>query len=133
VHSRIAPALALIVLVAGCQASVPAMAKVTGRVSHLDKPLKSGTITFVHAATGRTATATIGSDGRYELMAEVGRNQIAIDCRGPEIDDPNPKAPKGTKMPGPLLIPYRYTNAPTSELTFDVKPGENTDDIALGR
>lgn len=130
---RIARAIPLVVFVCACGSPVAEKGKVSGVVSYQGSPLKSGTITFVHATTGRAATASIGADGRYELMADVGVNQIAVDCRGPEIDDPNPKAPKGSKLPGPLLIPYRYGNPPTSELTFDVKVGENANDIHLKR
>lgn len=109
------------------------MGKVSGRITYQGSPLKSGTVIFLHATTGRAATSPISGDGRYELLAEAGVNQIAIDSRGPEIDDPNPKAPKGSKLPGQLLIPYRYSNPPTSELTLDVKAGENSNDIVLKR
>lgn len=130
---RMARAFPLVLLLCACSAAVPEKGKVSGRVTYQGTPLKGGTILFVHTATGRTDEAKIGADGRYELMADVGLHQIAVDYRGPETDDPNPKAPKGTRVPGPLLIPYRYTNPPTSELTFDVKPGENTNDITLRR
>ena len=78
--------------------SVPAAARFQRRRRYparspiLAIPLKGGTILFVHSATGRSANASIGPDGRFELMAEVGMNQIAVDYRGPEIDDPNPGA-----------------------------------------
>ena len=131
--ARMIRAIPLVLFLCACSGSVPEKAKVSGQITCAGSPLKNGTVLFVHAASGRTATAEIGADGHFELMAEVGMNQIAVDCRGPDIADPNPNAPKGSKLPGPVLIPYRYANPPTSELTFDVKRGENTDDISLRR
>jgi hypothetical protein len=96
--SRICGAFPLVFLLCACSANAPEKAKVSGRVTYSGSPLKGGTIVFVHSASGHTATANISTEGHFELMADVGMNQIAVDYRGPEIDDPNPKAPKGASF-----------------------------------
>lgn len=94
------------------------------------KPLASGTISTIPAA-GRGAKGVI-ENGEFELGtlgnndgASPGVHQVEVVAR----EKTSGGAESGM---GKLLIPQRYTNANTSELTIDVKAGEvNTPTLKL--
>ncbi|MEJ7638902.1 MAG: hypothetical protein WKF75_13260 [Singulisphaera sp.] len=106
-------------LVTGCGEGKPSAtsstreATVQGTVTVLGKPATKGQVTFdprnINRPQAVIRTAEIGKDGAYRVTTLVGPNTISINV-------PRPPRP----MPG--MSP---------ELGLDVKPGENTRDIAL--
>lgn len=118
----------LLVVCLGCgpSASEVPLGEVSGKVSHKNQPLNTGTITFVHEL-GRPYAADI-ANGAYKLKAGVGKCKVTIVSResGPPIKDK-----PGMTTPGKSLIPEKYENPDRSGLTFDVKAGENKKDFDL--
>lgn len=89
------------------------LAKVEGKVTLKGKPLAKAEIRFNPANVNRksapTATATIGGDGRYEVMTLVGENTVTLG--------------------GPAL--RKKTQVLYTTKTLDVKEGQNTFDLPL--
>ncbi len=100
------------------------MAPVKGKVTLNGQPIKSGNIMTLPSNGGRGAAAPIGPDGSFELKtgtdmgALIGTHKVAV------------VAYEGTGKSGPeagvgkLLVPDRYINPETSDLSIDVKAGE---------
>jgi hypothetical protein len=114
---------------AGCgQAS--SVGKVHGTVTLDGQPLKSGSIVTLPSA-GRGARGLI-KDGKFELGTEgdndgavIGVHKVAVIAREPS-QGTGPEA-----APGKLLVPEKYTSPTTSELSIDVKAGDNTPTLEL--
>jgi hypothetical protein len=104
----------------GCSSSVPqaesslAEAVVSGRVTLAGKPVTTGQVIFdpanVNRRTVTARTATIQSDGTYEVKTLIGANRVTV------------------------AIPERATKGgfPYAQKIFEVKKGSNTLDIPLG-
>jgi hypothetical protein len=134
---RMVMILAVVVLAAGCRrhgVNLPS-APVVGQVTYLGKPLGFGRITFVHSS-GHAAGAELAPDGTYKLTAYQGANKISIVCLDCDALGSNKRPMPGIEINGvpanKSMIPERYANYGTSDLTFEVKPGEdNNADFAL--
>jgi hypothetical protein len=108
----------------GCGNANPKVVPVKGVVKLGGKPLAGGVISTIPTG-GRGAKATIQPDGTFELGtydvhdgAVPGTHHVFVIAREPSTGS-GPEAP-----PGKLLIPAKYTDPLTSELTIEVKPGE---------
>ena len=117
---------------------------VKGKVYLQDKPVSGGAIAFVPPNDNKVATATIQSDGSYEIpKVSTGLAKISVTPAlevkvpaGKKMDltkfggDNKPKVvdePTGKGTP----IPAKYGDAKNSGLTFEVKPGAQEHDIKL--
>jgi hypothetical protein len=107
---------------AGCNSKSP-VARVRGMVLLDDKPLASGAIVTL-PESGRGARGTIVNGG-FEL-GTFGKNDGAlIGTHKVAVVATEPVKRKGAEASaGKLLVPQRYTNPDSSELTIDVKAGE---------
>ncbi|QDT42605.1 hypothetical protein Pan241w_26910 [Gimesia alba] len=124
----------LCLLVTGCTqgpTDTPPLARVNGKVMLDGKPLPSGSVQFTpdknRGTTGRMALGNINEDGTFELMtirsgdgAQVGYHLVAIESYASAAFDPNQPVNQAPKS----LIPKHYTDPETSELTAEVKSGE---------
>ena len=124
----------LCLLITGCTqgpTDTPPLARVKGKVLLEGKPLTSGSVQFTpdknRGTTGRMALGNINDDGTFELMtirsgdgAQVGYHLVAIESYESASFDPNQPVNQVPKS----LIPKRYTDPKTSELTAEVKSGE---------
>ena len=118
--------LLLMITAIGCSGggvSLPT-APVVGTVTYRGKPLNAGRIIFFHPS-GQAVGANIAADGSFRLAAFQGKNQVAVELFGPRRPNPIPDG-RPRMLPGPSLIPDRYTDSRTSGLTLNVKPGENS-------
>jgi hypothetical protein len=103
---------------------------VQGQVFYNDKPLAFGNVMF-QPENGQAASGNIQPDGTFVLEtpgegagAPIGRSQVRITC----YESQGPSAEVSTQTEpglGKLLIPAKYTNFATSELTVEVKPDGN--------
>jgi hypothetical protein len=117
-------AVSLIALLSltGCS-DKPKLAQVTGTVTYKGQPLKEGTITFI-PSDGRSATGKI-VDGKIKDVScfdindgvPLGNHKVLISS-APQSDDMY-AAPKS-------LIPEKYGSLDKSDLTAEIKAGENT-------
>jgi hypothetical protein len=120
--------LATLTACGGRPASRPT-ATVKGTVTYQGKAIDKGRIIFVHSS-GQAVAADIGSDGSFSLAALVGRNQVAVQCLGPDYPNPSRNS-LPAMLPGKNLLPSRYAEPATSGLTLEVKPGENKPEFTL--
>ena len=121
-----------IVCCISCGKSTPDVAPVTGKVLLDGKPLTTGRV-LTRPKAGRGSNGVIQSDGTFELStygdgdgAVIGTHDVAVVAYeegaggGPE------------SATGKLLVPERYTQAATSELTINVTAdGENSPVLEL--
>jgi hypothetical protein len=113
---------------------------VNGKVTYKGQPLTMGTVTFM-GTTGNPATAPINPDGTYKAV-KVPLGQVKVGVAVPNT----PAVPRGRTMdpskfggakpppedgPKPVVIPTKYSSPDTSELSYDVKKGDQTIDIDL--
>jgi hypothetical protein len=127
-------ALTLAVSVIGCSRS-GFESSVSGRVTLDDKPIGPGSIVFASAQEGggNPSNGTIQVGGNYTLKTantpglHPGKYKVAVSM----LDSPNP--PPGVRdfTPPKQLVPSKYTDVNSSGLEFEVKPGNNTIDLAL--
>jgi hypothetical protein len=107
---------------------------VSGRVTLDGKPVGPGTVVFAPAAGEQNpATGTIQVDGTYVLKSNrtaglpTGRYKASV-----SVFDQAPVAPgERSYEQAKLVTPQKYADPSTSELEYDVKPGDNTIDIEL--
>ena len=126
---------AISLTMAGCGATGPGMAQVTGKVTYQGKPVPKGTVSFVPTAPGgRNATGQIDESGNYRLQTEnpgdgalTGDYSVSIAARDDVVLDYIPRKP----IPPKYLAPAKYENPATSGLKATVKSGSNTVDFAL--
>lgn len=125
---------ALAVCQAGCGKH---SASVSGTVTLDGKPLATGVVNFTPAATGASAYANIGADGRYALQtgAEAGLEPGSYKVTVAANATAEQAAAMGVKIGRegimPLLTPPRYADVSTTPLVVDVKAGRQEIDLAL--
>ena len=112
----------------GCGGSDSTMGRVEGVVRLDGQPLQSGKVIFQPQA-GRNALGTIDSDGTFTLRtgdadgALLGTHKVGIVAfQGANPGRPDPTGPR---QPLKMLVPERYLAPGTSELTYEVKAGDN--------
>jgi hypothetical protein len=124
--------------------------KVSGKVDYNGKLLKGGDITFI-STTGKPSRSTrINENGSYSVSdVPAGKVKICVDTStlnpaGKTVRAPHYKPPAGQKAPGGLdtdksedmakrymWIPTKYAKSDETDLTLDVKRGDNEHDIHL--
>jgi hypothetical protein len=125
-------ALALLAVTAvGCGSSA---GTVTGKVTFQGEPITIGTIAFI-GPTGKVVSATI-RDGAYTASdVETGLATVTVTSHEPSPMMHPPTGPDPSAPPPPPLkyvpIPDRYSNAKRSGVTYTVRPGKQTYDVAL--
>ena len=111
--------LIVTVLLAGCWgARGDGKVFLTGTVNHAGKPLAGGSVLF-SSEKSDGGTALIKSAGRFSVALLPGNYRIVVryDDGSATISD------TGVYVPGKSLIPERYGDAATSDLTVTVTRG----------
>lgn len=110
---------------AGCNRG-PAMAPVSGKVTYKGQPLKHGNILF-QPSVGPPAKGEIGPDGSFTLStykkndgAVLGKHRVQVICVDPQAKPANPDEETPSAR---SLIPDKYSNYVTSEITVEVAMG----------
>lgn len=142
--SRLCIALSLTLLLPGCGGSDHAeTAPVTGTVTLNGEPLKNGTIIF-QSADSRSAYGKITDGQIVEVTtydpndgAPLGSHKVAIfaveEAESAVVANPGELSPTDANYMGggSSLIPAQYNNPETSNLTAEIKAGENKVDFPL--
>jgi hypothetical protein len=123
---RAALGLLLAVLVAGCN-NRPSSGAVSGSVSYDGKPLDNGSITFYPVDGSSPTAGGFIKNGKYTVLkVPAGMSKVTIS--GSKVvgqkklyDTPNSPIAPITEDP----LPPKYKDSSKTELTFDVKPGNN--------
>ena len=133
-------------IVLGCGPSRPETATVTGKVTFQGKPVPEGTIMF-YPENGRSASGRIQADGTYTLAtfengdgAILGNHTVTVEA----VRFPQGAQPKSLKEEIAMgkntnqqntkpvwLVPQKYANQNTSNLTAKVNSGNNNIDFEL--
>lgn len=121
-------------------------ATVKGKITFMNQPLTTGTISFV--GNGHTGSGTIKSDGTY-LVPNAPVGEVTITVQTPPLPPggvlATPPPPKGFAMPKEMLppdykendavrvvsTPEKYAKAETSTLKYTVKSGTQDYDFDL--
>lgn len=129
--ARAALVAGLVALVAGC--SDGSLATVSGTVTLDGAPLDRGSVTFLPIGPGSGATASIQSDGTYQVrsgsVAGLPPGDYKITVRANADPTPNPGG--GPPAPGRLITPEKYGSSDTSGLQRTIEAGANTVDLEL--
>jgi hypothetical protein len=111
--------------------SGPEMAPVQGVVYYNDEPLPYGSIMF-QPERGQPATGKIQPDGSFEMAsfqpgdgATVGTQKVRVNCYSSQAPGELAKPVVGERSLGKLLIPQQYTSFDASNLSAEVRPGDN--------
>ena len=125
-------------LVAGCGGEDgPTYATVTGKVTMDGEPIKVGSVIFIPSGEtkGPASSGAIKEDGTYEILGPSGKgvvtgtHKVMLVCpeegSGPGTGE-NPMADVG-----PCVIPLKYTQESSTDITKTVEEGENTIDLVL--
>jgi hypothetical protein len=115
---------------------------VTGRVTLDGQPIPQGSVVSFVSEAGFTATATVSSDGSYQLQT-AGNPEIPVSTYKVSIVPPaqamsetdydkymSGEGGDATETPSEV-IPPKYADPATSGLSFDVEQGANTINIEL--
>ena len=120
----------LALLLAGCDGGAPQLAPVGGKVSYQGVLLRGGTIVFVPDAdrgnNGPLAKGTIQVDGKYTLKtgdmpgAMPGWYRVTVIA----VEESRyPAGSNGLSVPR-SLVPEKYRDPQLSDLTCEIKPGQ---------
>jgi hypothetical protein len=146
--NRICELFAVVVglsLVAGCSRGGTPLGRVTGKVTLNGQPLEGAQLTFTAKDAPRAALGTTDAQGVYSLTtfapndgAPLGHHTVTITMpakNAPDMSAGKPdaaygaamkQAAKGVQVRG-KEIPAKYANPLTSNLSADVKSGNNAD------
>lgn len=123
-----------LVFAAGCGNKGPARGAVKGRVTIGDKPVTGATVFIENAPAGVGVNAPLDADGRYEVKSYQGDGlppgtyQVAVLPGGvmqPGEESPTADKAKFTRPKLVVVIPEKYHKTATSQLSIDVKEGDN--------
>jgi hypothetical protein len=144
----VATLLAALAIVLGCGGPANKYdSVVTGTVTIDGQLASSGTVTFhPQDKSGKIAIGRIYPDGSFSLRTgqgdlresdggtvASGEYVVTVSVTGPAVE--NTSGEGGPPTSGPLLIDERYVSSDTSDLRYNVKPGENvaTFDLAAAK
>lgn len=129
---RILISLAGCVLMAGCGSST--MVPVRGVVTLDDQPVEGAAVMFMPNGGGRPATGITDKDGNFNLQTEasgdgalLGEHAVTVTLQETTGVMADPDGLSGDIAPGGIqikwLVPQRYSNPKTSNLTVTVERG----------
>jgi hypothetical protein len=130
----------------------PRTGEVSGEVLYKGKPVPGGFLTFRPADNAENSlTYTLEKDGKFKIVLPVGDVRVCLDNREFEPQPATtPAIPPGLKLPPDVLksmaegskesnkfadrwmkIPKKYYELESSDLSFTVKGGEQTESLVL--
>jgi hypothetical protein len=145
-RSDLAPVSLLILCVVGCSSASgpprPKTVKVTGTVTYKGLPVEGATVSFLGNGETRAAVGLTDAKGHFELTtfdagdgAVPGNHQVTVTkfvakstgAAKENMEDASKRSPEAQNEPPQSLIPERYANASTTDITREVKPSGTND------
>jgi hypothetical protein len=118
----------VVLAIAGC--AEPTTGEVTGTITVDGAPAKEGSIAFFPLDRKSSTAGAAIADGKYTATVPLG--QAKVEIRVPKVVGQKKLYDTPDSPIKPLMaetLPAKYNDA--SELTLDVKPGENQQDYDL--
>jgi hypothetical protein len=108
--------------------------QVSGSVTLDGKTIGPGVVVFAATAGGgNPSTGTIQPNGTYTLKTNntLGLNPGKYKVSASVVDELPPPPGVRNTTPGKQLVPAKYTDVSSSDLAYEVQPGNNTINIEL--
>jgi len=117
----------LLVSLSGCGGGKPTVprGKVSGKITVGGQPLTAGTVNFDLKAGGYGAAAKLDDSGSYSIPDGIPVGTYTVYVSPPEEMPVGPGETRPSRPKAAVEIPVKYRSAPTSDLTAEVKAGEN--------
>lgn len=118
----------------GCGSSD--IAGVHGIVKLDGEPIPKGSVTFTPQNGGALAYAEVQSDGSYELQSGGGKQGLKPGSYVATVSYRRGQPSFGmtiAQIEALEIVPIKYTVPQTSDLTFQVQPGQNEIDIEMSK
>lgn len=98
--------------------------KVSGKVTVQGQPVVKGTVTFEMKTGGTAMSSQLDPTGSFAIADPVPVGNYTVSVTPPE-PSPDDAATPGGGVATKANIPQKYRNTSTSDLTMDVKAGDN--------
>jgi len=123
---------AVLLVVSGCTQDEQ-YAPVKGRVTLDEKPLVGVKVWFFPTDGGDLppATGLTDDEGVYQLTSNNGKSGAPVGKHRVIVNWPLRERGTDDRSNPPPVIPARYTQAADTPFQFDVKPGEQTINLAM--
>jgi hypothetical protein len=140
--SKILGTIALLLFLAGCGPSGPAMVKVTGTVTLDGMPVEGANVMFVPASTGKPAQGKTDAAGKFTLNtdpakpddgAQEGEYNVAVSGVRTTGVQVNPDGTSGdaSQISQVWFVPKQYANPASSGLRQTVTKGMQPVELKL--
>lgn len=130
-------------LFSGCGGGAEAgTVAIEGKVTVDDKPIAQASVAFIGNEGARLASALTDASGKFKIRAAVGKNVVTVakappgGAAPPPSDEPQlmPSAGEYAAMQKAVAaseVPAKYGDPKTSGISFDIKEGMKSVDVAL--
>lgn len=119
--------VAALTIATGCE-KVPPTGTVKGTVSVKGKPFSNASVMMLDSQSGNGGSADIDSAGTFVLLEPlpVGKYTLYFAPKSTQVspDKPTPFTPDKS-------VPQMYWSVSTSDLSYNVKEGENSFDVVV--
>lgn len=113
--------------IAGCGGGKDAQptGRVSGKVTVQGQPVAKGTVTLEMKGGGAAASAAVGADGSFTVAEPLAVGTYTVSVAPPEPSPDDAPTPGGAAIAAKTNIPQKYRSSSTSDLTAEVKAGDN--------
>lgn len=125
---RVTTAIMCTCWIAGCGGTtspeVGPAGTVTGTVTYKNEPVTEGSVQLYSTETGKSGMAELGEGGKFTLADPLPVGKYKVSVMPPS--EPPPTSPTPVPMKKYDNIPEKYRTELTTDLSADIKEGENS-------
>ncbi len=128
-------------MLAGCGGGNPEIAPVQGKVVFNGQPMANVTVTFMKVGAPRHSFGETNENGEFSLTtfdpqdgAYIGLNKVVVSQPAEPVDPAAGVAPPPVEVappPKPPVLPVKYNQITTTDLTAEVQAGTNQLELQL--
>lgn len=115
--------LPAILVAVGCGEAGNPRGTISGDVKYQGQPVTAGEVNLFQKATGVAATAPLDASGHFELDSPMPAGTYNVSVI-PPVPKPQPPGTPPEVLP-PFPVPVKYQDPAQSDLTAEVRKGEN--------